>query len=203
MPISPKEFIELNKIKPLTKKEHKKGKDTLCIHGTNQPMPWKEVYARIAIGEPIEKIADKYGHVRKIALWALEDEISHYVELGEVFVAEVEQRRKMDNIERANPTVAMTIREAANEYAPDAPRKAVNLSLALLDEGNKRVAEGECTTNDLKNLAEMMQKTTDVLGLTERHASNAGQQLNIQVEGFSIVQDLPPVPEIIDIDVGE
>jgi len=199
MPISPKEYAELHKLEPLSKKEKKKGKNSLCISGTKDPMPWDEIYSRIAIGEPIENIADKYGHQRKIALWAIEDNIRMFPELGDVFVNEVEQRRKMDVIEKKNPVLARTIKEAANEYAPDAARKAIKLSVSLIDAGQKMIKNGDYSSNDLKNIAEMMIKTTDTMGLTQRHASGINlNQNNIAVTGFEIQEDKP---EPIDVEV--
>jgi hypothetical protein len=203
MPLSPKEFAELHKLAPLSDKERRKGKSRLCISNTDELMPWNEIYSRIAIGEPIENIAEKYGHKRKIVLWAIEDNITVFPELSEVLLSEVEQRRKTDAIEQNNPVLARTIKEVANEYAPDAARKAVGLSIALLNAGKQIIDDGEYSSNDLKNIADMMQKTTDTLELTQRHASAANvNQNNIVVNGFDFVLDLPTTQgETIEADI--
>lgn len=205
MPLSPKDFAEINQFKPLTPKEKKRGKEKLTISGTDKPMPWSEIYSRIAIGEPIDNIAEKYGHKRKITLWAIEDNIEYIPEVGDVLINEIEQRRTMDLIAGENPALALTIKEAANEYAPDAARKAIGLSVALIDAGHKMVNSGECTSNDLKNIADMLQRTTDTMELTKRHAAGMNvASANIQVSGFEFQLDEPaPIDVEVDEEKGE
>ena len=201
MPLSPKEYAELNQFKPLTPKEKKRGKEKLTISGTDEPMPWAIIYSKIRIGEPIDNIAEVYGHKRKITLWAIEDNIEYIPELGETLIEEVGQRKKMDAIERADPTLALTIKETANEYAPDATRKAVTLGVALMDEGLKMAKSGDCSTNDLKNLSDMLQKITDTLEITKRHSAGVNVNTNnVKVTGFDFVLD---EPEAIEAEIEE
>lgn len=201
MPITPEQYAELHNLKPLSAKEKKRGKEKVTISGTDEPMPWTEIYSRIAIGEPIENIAEKFGHARKIALWAIEDNVTIMPELGDVLLAEVEQRRKMDMIEGQNPTLALTIREAANEYAPDAARKSIDLSVALIDAGRKMIRNGDYSSNDLKNIADMLQRTTDTMGLTQRHSAGMNiENAKIHVTGFQFIED---TPEPIDVEVDD
>jgi len=195
------EYAKLNGFKPLTSKEVKE-KYKVKIYGTQDPLPWTEVYTRLSAGMSIDDVVHIYGQARKITLFALKDGIDINPVLSQTLDDEILQRRKMNEIEKSNPEVARTMKEMVNEYAPDVARDVIMLSKKLVQRATDIIDDKDdaCTTNDLKNIAAAVQTMTDTIELTQRHGAgvqvNAG---NIQVEGFSFVLDAPPVDaEIID-----
>lgn len=200
--MTPDEYIEFHDFKPLTKKELKKGKNSLKIYGTDEPMPWTEIYTRISAGFSMAHIAQIYGHGRKIALWAIHDNIQYIPELKEVLDGEINQREKVSALQQANPVVAKTMLEMANEYAPDVGKKVVMLSSSLVDRAQTLINSEDSTSSDLLNIAKAVQTMTDTIELTQRFSS--GVQVNnnnISVSGFHFELDAPP--ETIDIEAEE
>ncbi len=192
------EYIEDKKLKPLTKKEilHK---DNLKIRGTDQPMPWTEIYTRLSAGMSILDVIYIYGNARKIALFAQRDGITVNDILADTLDQEILQRRKMNEIESSNPEVARTMKEMVNEYAPDVARDVIMLSKKLVKKATDLVEEEQCTSNDLQNIAKAVQTMTDTIELTQRHSVGVNISTgDMVVEGFSIVADLPPKLDIID-----
>ena len=196
--MTPNEYYEHHKLKPLTSKEVKKGKRTLSISGTDDPIPWDEVYDRLAIGEPVENIAKEYGHVRKIVLFAIRDKVELNPILQQAVVDMVNNRETMREIEKVSPSTALTIHETANKYSPTLCQKIVTLSETSIIAMQKLVNNGECTTNDFKNISAATLTFSDIVGLTQRHASAANIKVDGHVDGFSIVADLPPIEAEID-----
>ena len=203
--MTPQEYIDKNKCKPLSPVELN-TKNKTKIYGTEELMPWDEVYTRIAAGMDMEDIVEIYGNGRKIALWAVHDNIGYLEPIAELVDSEIEQRRKMAALDHENPTVAMTIHEMANEYAPDVSKSVALFAKELVEKARDGMKGEDVTSNDLLNLAKAVQTTTDVLGLTQRHASAANQTTNhIAVSGFTFALDAPPEDELpaIDAEVAE
>lgn len=202
---TPQQYIDEMKPKPLTQQEIKRGKESLCIAGTDTPMPWEEVYTRISAGMDMGHVAHIYGHGRKIALWAIHDDISTNETMSNLLDDEITQRRKMDALTEVAPVAANTLMEMANEYAPDVAKKAVLLSMDVLKRASKIVNETDpkkgATSLDLVNIMKAQQMVTDSLNLTDRHASQVNNtQNNIMVEGFTFSEDTGPVDQLEIID---
>ena len=208
-------YVEEHGIKPLSKAELKKGKDKVKIHGTDTPMPWNEVYTRISAGMKMEDIAEIYGNIRKIVLFGIIDKVDLVPALSDMLDSEIVHRRKMDEIEAANPVMARTMKEMANEYAPDVGRDIVMLSKKLVAKAGKLIDatvtgdDGEeidlVTSVDLVNIAKAVQTMSDTIELTNRHSVgvhiNTG---NVQVENFAFELDYhEPKEEVIEAEVSE
>ena len=194
---TPQEYLDEMKPKPLTAAEIKRGKNSLCISGTDTLMPWEEIYTRVSAGMDMGHIAHIYGHGRKIALWAVHDKITTNDTMSKLLDDEITQRRKVDALTDVSPTAANTLMEMANEYAPDVSKKAVLLSQDVLKRASAIVNElnpkKAATSLDLVNIMKAQQMVTDSLGLTDRHASSVSHtQNNIMVSGFEFVLDAPP-----------
>ncbi len=189
--MTPSEYIEINECKPLTDVELGRGKDKLRISGTEELIPWIEVYARITAGMKMTDIAEIYGQGRKIALFAMKDGITHDKVAMDFLDGEIRQRKQMAALENSNPIVAKTMKEMANEYAPDVMKRIVELSSATVKRSQELI--DDATTNDMKNIWDTMQKMTDTLEITERHSAGVNIANSvIRVEGFKFEQDLPP-----------
>ena len=184
----------------LTEAELKFGKDRIKIWGTQELMPWVDVYARIAAGMDIKHIAQKYGHERMITLWAEQDGIEPIKDIIDLVDDEIIQRRKMLEVENKNPAIAMTLKEVVNEYAPDVAVELVKLTSSMIRKGQAILDDEDSTTNDMKNIAQAVQTMTDTVEISERFSTNAGTgNINISVPGFSFIEDLPP--ESIEADI--
>ncbi len=193
------EYISDNNYKPLTKREIA-NKHKAKIRGTDDLMPWTEVYTRLSAGMSILDVIYIYGNGRKIALFAKMDGIEVNDVLSDTLDQEILQRRKMGEIEAKNPEVARTMKEMVNEYAPDVGRDVIMLSKKLVAKATELVEEDECSSNDLKNIASAVQTMTDTIEITQRHSAGVNISTgDMVVEGFSIVADLPP----IEVDVIE
>ena len=196
-----KEYIEKNSFKPLSAKEiedmHK-----VKISGTDNPMPWTEVFTRLSAGMEMDDVVYIYGNARKIALFAQREGVDADPVLSKVVDDEILQRRKMNEIELNNPVVARTMKEMVNEYAPDVGRDVAILSKKVVKRATNLVDDDECSAADLKNITAAIQTMTDTLEITQRHS--AGVTVNngdIQVNGFEFKLDTPPDP--IEVDVIE
>ena len=188
--MTPLEYIEVHPLKPLTPKEIKKGKGSIKISGTEDPMPWEEIYDRLRLGEPVVNIAKEFGHIRKIILFAIRDKIVLNEVLQKALFNMVDNRKDMKEIARTDPHVAMTIQETANKYAPNLAEKLVRLGASSMDAMQELVNQGECTTNDHKNMAVASLTWSDLVGLTQRHANAASLNvLKPVVEAFDFVED--------------
>ena len=200
--MTPEEFIEHNALKPLSDVELR-SKDKVKVFGTGEPMPWEEVYTRIAGGMSMEHIEEIYGNARKIALWAIEDNIGVVPEIADTIDSEIQQRRKMKEIQMTNPAVAKTMLEMANEYAPDVGREVVLLSQSLVKKAQQLVNDEDCSSNDLNNIAKAVQTMTDTIELTQRHSAGiqVGAGASVNVQGFEFVLDAPPEEEAIEAEV--
>ncbi len=180
----------------LTAAELKRGKDKIKIWGTQELMPWTDIYARIAAGMDIKHIAQKYGHERMITLWAEQDGIEPIKDIIDLVDNEIIQRRKMLEVENKNPAIAMTLKEVVNEYAPDVAVELVKLTTSMIRKGQAILDDEESTTNDMKNIAQAVQTMTDTIEVSERFSTNAGTgNISIAVQGFSFIEDTPPAIE--------
>ena len=199
--MTPQHYIDSLQPKPLTDAEIKRGKDSLCISGTSEPMPWDEIYTRIAAGMNMEHIAMKYGHGRKIALWAVHDKIELIPAVSDLVDDEIVQRRKMAAIVDESPQAAATIQEMANEYAPDVAKSIVIFAQKAITAATDDIGKKKRTTLDLVNLTKAVQTASDILGTTQRHA-NAAQGAGsgaVLTGGWAFVLDQPKDQlEIID-----
>lgn len=200
--MTPQEYVDFNDFKSLTNKELKKGKNSLRIYNTDEPMPWTEVYTYIAAGRSMLDIAEKYGHGRKIALWAIHDNIQYIPAINDAFIGEIEQRKKMDAISQTNPVVAKTMLEMVNEYAPNVGRDVALLSADIVKRAKAIINNDDCSSSDLLNIANAIQKTTDTVELTQRFSSGISiGHATITPAGFDFVLDVPEVSsDIIDIE---
>lgn len=190
--MTPEEYITFNNCKPLTKKELKKGKNSLKIYGTDELMPWTEVYTYISIGKSMDDLAEKYGHGRKIALWAVKDNVQFIPTIADAFEGELEQRNKMKAIGETSPVVYETIMDAANEYAPDLATNVAKFSDSLIQRATKLINKDDCSSSDILNCAKAVQTATDVTGHTQRHASSVNiGSVHTAPEGFFFVEDKP------------
>ena len=188
--MTPLEYIEVHSLKPLTAKEIKKGKNSLKISGREDPMPWEEIYNRLSLGEPVVNIAKEYGHVRKIVLFAIRDKVELNPVYQKAVIDIVNNRETMKEIGRVDPSSAMTIQETANKYAPTLAEKVVKLGASSMDAMQKLINDGECTTNDHKNISAAALTWSDIVGLTQRHANAASLNvLRPVVEAFDFVED--------------
>ena len=188
--MTPLEYIEAHPLKPLTPKEIKKGKGSIKISGREDPMPWEEIYARLRLGEPVINMAQEFGHIRKIVLFAIRDEIELDEVLQKALFNMVDNRKDMKEIARVDPHAAMTIQETANKYAPNLAEKIVRLGASSMDAMQELINEGECTSNDHKNISAASLTWSDLVGLTQRHANAASLNvLKPVVEAFDFVED--------------
>lgn len=191
--MTPEEYIEFNDCKELTKKELKKGKHSLKIYGTDDSMPWTEVYTQISIGISMVDIAEKYGHGRKIALFAIKDNIQFIPAVAEAFEGEIDQRKKMQVIGETNAKVYETIMEAANEHAPDLATNVAKFSDNLIQKATTLINKDDCSSSDILNCAKAVQTVTDVTGHTQRHSAGVSiGSVNQAPTGFDWVEDVAP-----------
>ena len=205
--MSLEDYITKNNYKPLTEKEISKGRQSLRIYGTSTPMPWNTIFARIESGQPLEEIGKQYGHARKIALFAQLQGIEvnpHYVKVVE---DEVKSRQQIDHIANTAPETALTLLQRVNEVAPDFERDTALLGSKFIATISRKLDDKFIEATDIKALADAYQKTTDTVGVTQRHASavniNTG---DIKVTGFDFVLDAPPSPSedaAVDAEVSD
>jgi len=192
--------------KPLTEKELRKGKDSIKIYKSKKKMPWDKVYTRIKAGQPLDIIAQKYGNIRKIVLWAIEDGIDVDEELDSLVDDKIEVDRKMNMIEAVNPNISNTLKEMVAEYAPDLATEVAKFSKKAVKTAQRLISDKECTSNDFRNITAGMQTLTDMTSLTERHNKVGGNSVTqVNVTGFDFVQDNTPVieAEIVGDSEGE
>ena len=194
-------------LKPLTEKELAKGKSNLKIYGTQDPMPWATIFARIESGQDIEEIGKQYGHARKIALYAVLNGVD-VDEKKRLFVEkEQEQRQVIQEIANTDGVeVAKTLLQRVNEVAPDYERNLAVFADKMLKKAISKLDDNFLETSDMLNMANAVQKSSDTVGVTQRHANaaniNAGE---IKVQGFTVHLDspatLPPLLTPDDCDV--
>jgi hypothetical protein len=202
--MTPQEYVDFHGHKPLTPNELNIGKTRLNIFNTDTPMPWDEVYTRIAAGMGMEHIAHIYGQGRKIALWAIKDGITPNDTMSQLLDDEIEQRRKMQAVEIQNPVAAHTLKEMANEYAPDAAKNIATFSNELVVRAKNKLQEQRITSLDLVNLAKAVQTASDILGHTQRHANAASLTHNeIMVQGFDFQLDAPQDTTVIEAETTD
>ena len=196
------EYIEHNKLKPLSEKEKQKGKSNLCIFGTKEPMPWQTIFTRLQAGQSMLDIAKMYGHGRKIALWAKEEGVQIEPTLNQIVGEEIEHRKRMTAVANFDQNTATTIMEMVNEIAPDFTQKVAMFSSEVVDVAREKLTEKFLEASDLEALTRAVQRATDITGHTQRHASQTNiANANIQVQGFEFVLDTPPatLEEAIDV----
>ena len=190
-------------LKPLTEKELSKGKANLKIYGTQEPMPWTTIFARIESGQDIEEIGKQYGHARKIALFAK----MHNVAVNEkkrLFVKkEVEQRETIQEIANTEGVeAAKTLLQRVNEVAPDYERSLAIFANKTVLKAIDKLDDNYLEASDMLSMAKAVQTASDTVGVTQRHASasniHAGE---IKVQGFTVHLDTPPtLPPLLSKD---
>ncbi len=187
------EYIELRKFKPLSPAELTKGKDHLRISNTDALMPWTTIYTRLSSGQPIHEVIYQYGQGRKLALWALEDGILLDETLEQIVEQEAQIRDDIQEIAADTPEVALTLLQRVNELCPDFQTNVATFADKMVQKAISKLNEDFIEAADMEKLANAVQKTTDIIGVTQRHAS--GVQISnttVQVEGFKFVLDAPP-----------
>ena len=200
------EYIVSKKLKPLTPKEKEQGKNSLKIYGTSDPIPWSTVFTRLASGQPMEQIAQQYGHGRKIALWAQVEGIEVVPFLEETVEKEIEHRERMDKLTNASPVITTLLMERVNEVAPDFQTKVAQFASKVVDKSITMLDQKFLESSDIVNLTKAVQTSTDTVGVTQRHAAAGNtNHNNFQIEGFEIVLDdtAPPQIEHDAIDVED
>ena len=141
----------------------------------------------------MEHIAEIYGQGRKIALWAIKDNIKLIPEVSSLVDDEITQRRKMAALSDTSPEAASTIQEMANEYAPDVAKDIVIFSQKIVQAAIRDIDRPKRTTLDLVNLTKAVQTASDTIGTTQRHASQAsGPQATVLTGGWTFTLDTPP-----------
>ena len=189
------QYIQLKNYKPLSEKEKAKGKTYLRIYGTQDPMPWSKIYGQLALGQPLAELAYQYGHGRKIALWAREEGVVINTAQTELVQENVKVREKIQEIANESPEEAISLLDRVNTLTPNFQDnvaifadKVVKTSITKLD--NKYIEP-----SDIKQLADAVQKVTDTIGVTQRHAAGVNiSNTKIAVTGFDFVLD-PTIPD--------
>ncbi len=191
-------YIELKKYKPLTEKEISKGKESLRIYGTQDPMPWSTIFTRLASGQPIEELAYQYGHGRKLTLFAKLNNVQLDKELSDIVTQETNTRNKIVKIANDDPNTAITLLQRVNEECPDFQSNVALFADKLLQRAITKLDDKYIEASDMEKLANAVQKSTDIVGVTQRHASavNIANTNNIAVSGFDFVLDPPPTTTI-------
>ena len=187
------EFIKEQGYKPLTDKELSKGKSYLKIYGTQESVPWSTVYQRLASGQPIIEVIKQYGHGRKIALWAQQDNVTLDGPSVDAINKGVEARNALQQVANTDPDTAKTLLQRMNELTPDFQGnvaifadKVVRKAIAKLDDKYLEPA-------DMEKLTNAVQKSTDIIGVTQRHSSGVSiNNTSVKVEGFDFVLDSGP-----------
>ena len=199
--MTPEEYITTHDCKPLTPNELNYGKTKLRISNADELLPWEEIYTRIAAGMDMEHIAESYGQGRKIALWAIKDNIKLIPEVSSLVDDEITQRRKMAALNEESSIAASTIQEMVNEYAPDIAKDIVTFTQRVIKAAIKDIDKPKRSTLDLLNLTKAVQTASDTAGTTQRHASAASTLGNgaALTGGWTFTLDSPSDQlEIID-----
>ena len=166
------DYIKDKGWKPLTPAELSKGKSHLRIYGTQNPMPWATIFARIESGQPLDEIGKQYGHARKIALFALLNNVEVNPDYQKVIEDEVASRKQIQQIANTqDPEVALTLLQRVNEVAPDTERDIALLGSKFIKAISDKLDDKYIEASDIKSLADAYQKTTDTIGVTQRHSS--------------------------------
>ena len=191
--MTPEEYITTHDCKPLTPNELNYGKSKLRISNADELLPWEEIYTRIAAGMDMEHIAEIYGQGRKIALWAIKDQIKLIPEVSSLVDDEITQRRKLAALADESTTAASTIQEMVNEYAPDVAKDIVTFAHKAIKAAIGDLDKPKRTSLDLVNLTKAVQTASDTVGTTQRHASQAqGAQATVLTGGWTFTLDTPP-----------
>ena len=202
---SPSEFASTNNFKPLSDKELEKGKYKVKIAGTKDPIPWDEVYSQIRIGIPYEDIQHEFGEIRKIIMFAIEDNIEYIPAVGQLLDDDVALAEKKTSLAMVDPTLVKTLEESVNRYAPNLKKNvAVVLDLAV-NKSAEILKADYSTSNDVVNITKALQTVTDIAGLTHRHAAAANINVSNQMLGGSefIVEINTPPEDIIEVEPNE
>ncbi len=188
------DFILEKNYRKLSDKEIAKGKGHLKVYGTNEPMPWAQIYTRIAAGQPLEEVTRMYGHSRQLALWAQQEGVTLNPVLEDTIEKEVEHRQRISALANASPDVTSTLMEMVNEIAPDFQTNLAILADKVVKKGITMLDNQFLESTDLVNIMKAGQQASDTTGHTQRHANASQSSTNIQVTGFRVVRDSPPTP---------
>jgi len=199
------DFIAESKYKPLSDKELSKGKSYLKIYGTQDSVPWSTVYQRLASGQPILEVIKQYGHGRKIALWAQQDGVSIDTDTQSALQKGVEARQAIQHIANTDPDTAKTLLQRMNELTPDFQSNVAIFADKIVKKAIDKLDDKYLEPADMEKLANTVQKTTDIIGVTQRHSAGVNINNNeIQVQGFEFVLDGgPPIALTTDATVIE
>ena len=189
--------------KSLSEKELRKGKYKVKIGGTKEPMPWDEVYSQIRVGFPYEDIAHEFGNIRKIVMFAIEDNIEYIDKVGELFDDEVSVAERKTNLATVDVTLVKTIEDGVGRYVPNFIQSVSVLLGDTIVKGNKIINSEYATSADLKNIMQATQLATDIAGATPRHAAGmqiGNAQINVGGGEFVVEIDHPPEEDVIDVE---
>lgn len=202
--ISPKKYAKMQHFSPLSKKEKRRGKKGIKIYGKDELLPWSTIYNKIKIGVPYEDLEYEFGQIRKIILWAIEDNIKYDKDIAKIFDDTIDVRLRQKELAKKDIDAITTIQEAVNVYMPDVYKQVTTFAQTVIQKSIKLANEDESTSNDMKNLTQAVQTVTDTLGVTERFASGVNiANAQVQVSGFDFVLDAPPEPESIEAEIEE
>ena len=194
------EYIKFKNFKPLSEKEIAHGRTALRIYGTQEPMPWGTIFARIESGQDIEEIGKQYGHARKIALFAKLNGVDIDPVKQEFVETEAEHRKQIQHIANTEGVeVATTLLQRVNEIAPDFDTNMAILADKMVKKAISKLDDKFLEASDMLNIAKAVQTTTDTIGKTQRHASATSIHTGkIEVQGFSFVLDVPTEVPVIE-----
>jgi hypothetical protein len=189
-------FINANGYKPLSEKELQKGKTYLKIYGTSEPVPWSTVYTRLSSGQPILEVIKQYGHGRKIALWAQADNVQMDQPLKDTLTKGVEARQAIQHVANHDPDTAKTLLQRMNELTPDFQSNVAVFADKVVRKAIDKLDDKYLEPADMEKLTNAVQKSTDIIGVTQRHSAGVNINNNeIQVQGFEFVLDSGPVEQ--------
>ena len=193
------EFIKEQGYKPLSDKELSKGKSYLKIYGTQESVPWSTVYQRLASGQPIIEVIKQYGHGRKLALWAQQDNVTLDTVIQDTVIKATEARQAIQNIANVDPDAAKTILTRLNEITPDFQGNVAIFADKIVRKAIDKLDDKYIEAADMEKLANTIQKTTDIVGVTQRHSAGVNINNNeIQVQGFEFVLDAGPATPTLE-----
>ena len=197
-------FIEQQQYKPLSAKELQKGKSYLRVYGTQDAMPWSTIYSRLASGQPIIEVIKQYGHGRKLALWAQEDNVQLDTKSVEALNTAQDARQQIQQIANTDPDTAKTILTRLNELTPDFPGNVAIFATKMLKKATDKLDDKYLEAADMEKLANAVMKTTDLVGVTQRHSSAVNiNNTEVKVQGFDFILDAPPTQDTTVIEVTE
>jgi hypothetical protein len=156
-------------------------------------VPWSTVYTRLSSGQPILEVIKQYGHGRKIALWAQADDVQLDVPLKDTLTKGVEARQAIQHVANHDPDTAKTLLQRMNELTPDFQSNVAVFADKVVRKAIDKLDDKYLEPADMEKLTNAVQKSTDIIGVTQRHSAGVNINNNeIQVQGFEFVLDSGP-----------